>query len=101
MHDIHDIYSGFEMAESAEKREEEQEGAYLSLPSEEDERFEKALTRSSCSYESGCGRYRVQERRYATQYAHVYFHRLEKMRGYVTAAAIRKWREGFLLLLET
>ena len=89
------IFTPGSMAGSAKRREkEEEEGAYLSLPSEEDERFEKSFTRSSCSYENGCVRYRVQERRYATQYAHLYYYRLAKMRDFVKAAAIRKWREG-------
>ncbi len=64
---------------------------YLSLPTAKDEEFEKTHTRSSCSYENRCSKFQVKERHYATQYAHIYFWRLEQMRRHLEAAATKKW----------
>ena len=66
-------------------------GDLLCAPTAEDEEFQKAHTRSSCSYENRCARFRLRERHYATQYAHIYFTRLELMRPHVEAAAVKKW----------
>ena len=63
----------------------------LSLPTAECEDFQRVRTRSSCSYQNGCERYRLQDRNYVTQYAHIYFTRLELMRPHLKAAAIKKW----------
>jgi DNA polymerase delta subunit 2 len=66
----------------------------LSLPAAAGEEFQKSLARSSCGYQNHCGQFRLRERDYATQYAHIYFSRLEEMRHYLEEAARRKWGEG-------
>ena len=71
----------------------------LCRPSEEDETFEKTQARSGCSYTNMCGRFRLRERDYVTQYAHIYFSRLEKMRPYLEEAAAEKWGKSQLLCL--
>lgn len=72
----------------------------LSSPTEEGETFEKVHTRSSCSYEDLCHRYRLEEQRnYVTQYAHIYFTRLTSMREYLESAAVKKWSEYYLPFL--
>ena len=63
----------------------------LSLPTGKDERFKKAFTRSNCSYENLCDKFRLSERNYTAQYAHIYFSRLRQMRKSLEAAAVKKW----------
>ena len=63
----------------------------LQQPTEEDDTFLKPLKRSSCSYEDGCERFRVRERRFQQQYANLYFMRLSRMREMVKSAAFNKW----------
>ncbi|CAI8054295.1 DNA polymerase delta subunit 2 [Geodia barretti] len=64
---------------------------FLCRPTAEDEAFRKTHTRSGCSYLNLCERFRLRERNYVTQYAHIYFTRLEKMRPYLENAAAREW----------
>lgn len=71
-----------------------EEGAeeLLSLPTDESQVFKKTGTRRSCNHSNLCGQYRLQrDRDYVTQYAHIYFSRLEDMRYLLERAAIRKW----------
>ena len=63
----------------------------LCPPTAEDGAFRKTHTRSGCSYRNLCGRFRLRERNYVTQYAHIYFTRLEEMRPYLENAAAREW----------
>ena len=63
----------------------------LQQPTEEDDTFLKSLKRSSCSYEDGCERFRVREKRFQQQYANLYFMRLSRMREMVKSAALNKW----------
>ena len=63
----------------------------LQKPSEGEDTFSEPLKRSSCSYEDGCERFRVRERRFQQQYANLYFMRLSRMRGMVEATARNKW----------
>ena len=63
----------------------------LQKPSEGEDTFSKPLKRSSCSYEDGCERFRVRERRFQQQYASLYFMRISRMRGMVEATAFNKW----------
>ena len=73
----------------------------LQQPTEEDDTFLKPLKRSSCSYEDGCERFRVRERRFQQQYANLYFMRLSRMREMVKSAALNKWGKSsqcFILL---
>ncbi len=63
----------------------------LQVPSEGEDTFSKPLKRSTCSYEDGCERFRVRERRFQQQYANRYFMRLSRMREMVKAAAFNKW----------
>ena len=65
----------------------------LSRPTAVSEDFQKVHTRSSCSYEDLCSKFRLGKRDYVTQYAHIYFTRLESMRKHLEAAAVRKWGE--------
>lgn len=71
----------------------------LQKPSEEADTFSKPLKRSSCSYEDGCERFRVRERRFQQQYANLYYMRLSRMKGMVEATALNKW--GKLLTMHT
>lgn len=64
---------------------------YLSLPKAKDEEFQKTHTRSRCSYENRCSKFQLKERHYATQYAHIYYWRLELMRRHLETAATKKW----------
>lgn len=61
------------------------------LPTAEDEDYQKVHTRSRCSYESHCKRFRHEKREYTTQYAHIYFSRLFLMRSKLETAASKKW----------
>ena len=63
----------------------------LQKPAEGEDTFSKPLKRSSCSYEDGCERFRVRERRFQQQYANLYFMRLSRMRQMVKATALDKW----------
>ena len=65
--------------------------ALLQNPLQGADTFSKPLKRRSCSYEDGCERFRVRERRYQQQYANLYFTRLSRMRRMVEAAALSKW----------
>lgn len=61
------------------------------LPSPEDEEYQKIHTRGSCHYENRCQPFRNERREYATQYAHIYFTRLQVMRKELKKAAFKKW----------
>ena len=64
----------------------------LSCPTTtENDDFKKTYSRSGCSYRNLCGKFRLRDRDYATQYAHIYFTRLVKMRSYLETAATEKW----------
>ena len=63
----------------------------LSGPVKGSESFQKTHTRSGCSYTNHCGDYLLRERDYVTQYAHIYFNRLDTMRPHLEKAAARKW----------
>ena len=63
----------------------------LSLPTTGSESFQKARARSGCSYRNFCGEFRLRERDYVSQYAHIYFARLQEMRPRLEEAAARKW----------
>lgn len=64
----------------------------LSCPTTtENDDFKKTYSRGSCSYRNLCGKFRLLQRDYVTQYAHIYFTRLEKMRSYLEKAATEKW----------
>ncbi len=63
----------------------------LSLPVAEDEEFSKPLTRGSYFYENLSGKFRVQQRNYARQYAQIYFSRLLGLTPHVEKAAREKW----------
>ena len=70
----------------------------LSEPSKQDESFSKSLKRHSCSYESHCDRFKVENRVFNQQYSHVYFMRLAKMRERIKKMAKQKWgKEGPLV----
>lgn len=62
-------------------------------PTEEGETFEKAHTRSNCSYQALCDKFKLEQHQhnYVTQYAHIYFSRLSSMSPYLKAAALKKW----------
>lgn len=47
--------------------------------------------RRTASYAPPSQRFRVQNKRFKTQYSHLYYNRLEMLRGPVRDAAKRKW----------
>ena len=47
--------------------------------------------RSNAAYAQPSQRFRVQNKRFKTQYSHLYYNRLESLRGPVHDAAKRKW----------
>ena len=64
----------------------------LSCPTTtENDDFKKTYSRSSCCYRNLCGKFRLRDRDYANQYAHIYFTRLEEMRSFLKEAATEKW----------
>lgn len=71
----------------------------LQKPAEGEDTFSKPLKRSSCSYEDGCERFRVRERRFQQQYANLYFMRLSRMREMVKATALDKWGKSLDILI--
>ena len=76
---------------ACEEMEEEDTETLLSRPTAADETFQKMHIRGSCSYENLCRQFRLAERDYVTQYAHIYFTRLETMRPHLEKAAVKKW----------
>lgn len=63
----------------------------LTAPTASSEKFSKRFKRKSCRYEDKCERFRVADRDYTRQYAHIYFTRLKKLKKGVEKAAERKW----------
>ena len=63
----------------------------LSKPNAGDEEFATPFTRSSCSYENLSDKFRVDQRNYKRQYAHIYYARLMRMTPLVQEAAKKKW----------
>ena len=51
----------------------------------------KQLDRVPCPYVQASKRFRIQERKFKTQYAHLYFCRLNLMRKIVEETAKREW----------
>lgn len=65
----------------------------LSAPTAASETYRKPFRRKSCKYENKCSRFMMTEREYTTQYSHIYFTRLSKMKERVVKAAERMWGE--------